>query len=578
MERKTLAIGIVVIIAIAAGTTGAVLYFMQPAEEKENTLIFGTMYIVVDLDPQGSWDSASMNVIDQVCEPLLTYDFDDPQLAIIPQLATARGEWNEDGDEYKISLREGVTFHDGAPFNATAVKFTWDRMAWALNTTGTNMIDVTIIEELYVFPDGIPIVNDTIINTDYSVTFKLNRPYIAFEALLCFEGSYILSPKSTPADRYLDTATDDLVGTGPFVYDSTEMAIEVKMHAYENYWGGKAKIENLIFSEITDSNARNIALLSGDVDYINPMWEYYPVFEFEDGITLDESELGTTIQYLGMNNKKINLTLRRAISKAIDYDYLIDSLTLGHSVRLKSPIPMAIWAGNWSNNPETYDVTAARQLMQFMGYETEGWNATYDPDHLKSNTDHVKWRTANFLTYNYTYNIGNPFREDMLIYLADALKDIGIKVLNDGMTWGEFLYRLYEIEPLNRDMLGLYFVGWIPDYNDPSNFINPLFTNRVVGANGAQYNGTQSAIEDNRDPNNLWDNVQLLMEAAIEETDTKLREQYYDKIQYLLVERDIPWAYVYSPLPSRAYDAKLHGIPPYMMLMDREIFYPMYFA
>ena len=354
------------------------------------------------------------------------------------------------------------------------------------------------------------------------------------------------------------------------------MAIEVKMHAYENYWGGKAKIENLIFSEITDSNARNIALLSGDVDYINPMWEYYPVFEYEDGIVLNESELGATIQYLGMNNKKINMTLRRAVSKAIDYDYLIETLTLGHSVRLKSPILLGIWSANWSFHPETYNVTAARQLMQFMGYAPKSWNATYDPDHLDSNLDHVNWRAANFITWNYTYNIGNSLREDMLIYLADALQDIGIKVLDDGMTWGEFIYRLYEIAPFNRNMLDLYFIGWIPAYNDPSNFINPLFTNRVVGSNGAQYNGSQAAIEDCRDPFYLWDNVQLLMEAALGETDTKLREQYYDRIQYLLVERDVPWAYVYSPLPARAYDAKLKGMPPYMMLMDRNYFYPCY--
>ena len=595
MEKKTLALGLIAVIAIGFGITGVVLFFVEPPPEGgggpgalPTTLVFGTMYIVVDLDPQGSWDSASMDVIDQVCEGLLAYDFFDANLAIGPQLATSKGTWNPAGDEYTILLRDDVTFHDGTLFNATAVEFTWDRMEWALNSTGANDVDVTIIEELYVFPeDGVPIVNSTVINSNYNITFVLNRPYQAFEALLCFEASYILSPTSTPDDRYLETATDDLVGTGPYIYDSTEAAVEVLLHRNDNYYDTIAPIENLVFSEITDSNARNIALLAGDVNYVDdPKWEYWPIFESEANIVLNISSYGTTIQYLGMNTKKINLNLRKAISQTIDYDYLIDSLTLGHSRRLKSPIPEGIDMANWTNNPITYNVTAARLLMQEEGYAggIGGWNVTYDMDAIDPatdelyNLDHDKWRTANFLTYNYTYNIGNSFREDMLIYLADALKDIGIKVLNDGMTWGEFLYRLYEIDPLNRDMLDLFFVGWIPDYNDPSNFINPLFTNRTVGSNGAQYDGWEAAIEAGRDPTNLWDNVQLLMEAALAETVTATRQAYYSRIQTLLVTEDIPWAFCYNPLPADAYEIRLHGVAPYADLMGRNHFYSMYFA
>jgi len=582
MERKTLALGLIAVVAVGFGITGVVLFFIEEPAEGEGalptTLILGTMYIVVDLHPQGSWDSASMDVIDQVCEGLLAYDFFDPNLAIGPQLATSKGTWNSAGDEYTILLRDDVTFHDGTHFNASAVEFTWDRMEWALNTTGTNDVDITIIEELYVFPeDGMPIVADVVVNSEYSVTFMLNRPYLAFEALLCFEASYILSPTSTPDDRYLDTATDDLVGTGPYEYDSTEAAVEVLLHAFDDYYGTEAPIETLVFSEITDSNARNIALLAGDVNYVDdPKWEYWPIFESEANIILNVSDYGTTIQYLGMNTNKINLTLRKAISQAIDYDYLIDSLTLGHSRRLLSPIPMGIAMANWTNTPLGYNVTAARLLMQAAGYGV-GLNESYNPDEPDWNPDHGTWRTSNFLTYNYTYNIGNSFREDMLIYLADALKDIGIKVLNDGMTWGEFLYRLYELRDLNRDMLDLFFVGWIPDYNDPSNFINPLFTNRTVGSNGAQYNGYQAAIDDDRDPLLLWDNVQLLMEAALAETDLALRQTYYSRIQTLLVERDVPWAFCYNPLPADAYEIRLHGVAPYADLMGRNHFYSMYF-
>ena len=269
--------------------------------------------------------------------------------------------------------------------------------------------------------------------------------------------------------------------------------------------------------------------------------------------------------------------MRKAISQAIDYDYLIDSLTLGHARRLKSPIPEGIAMADWSYSPLEYNVTASRLLMQAMDFGA-GWNVTYDPDHLDSNLDHDNWRTADFITYKYTYNIGNSFREDMLIYLFDALKDIGIKVVNDGMTWGEFVYRLYEIGSLNRDMLDLFFVGWIPDYNDPSNYINPLFTNKTVGSNGGQYDGFLAAAEAGRDQFALMDNVQLLMEAALAETNPTTRQTLYSRIQYLLVEEDVPWAFCYNPQPADAYTIRLHGIAPHAQKMNRKYVYSMYFA
>ena len=118
----------------------------------------GVQYGPVDLDPQVAWDSSSINVIYQVCEGLFAYNLSDPDMPIIPNLALS-GTWNPAGTEYTCILRQGVTFHDGAPFNASAVIFTWDRMSWALNTTGTNTVGVTQVAELYEFPNGTPIVS-----------------------------------------------------------------------------------------------------------------------------------------------------------------------------------------------------------------------------------------------------------------------------------------------------------------------------------------------------------------------------------------------------------------------------------
>jgi len=190
--------------------------------------------------------------------------------------------------------------------------------------------------------------------------------------------------------------------------------------------------------------------------------------------------------------------------------------------------------------------------------------------------DEGNWQTATFLTFNYTYNVGSSFREDYLVLFQDNLAKIGIVLEGTGMTWGEFIYRLYEIGNLHRNMLQLYWIGWGPDYNDPSNFLNPLFTNRSIASNGAQYNGYQAAVEAGRDPLALWDNVQLLMEAGLSESDPVAREAIYDRIQELLIEHDRPWVFGYVSKTHFARVSNLHGYQANPM--GKEYFYPCYFT
>ncbi|MBY9009535.1 MAG: hypothetical protein KGD74_06690, partial [Candidatus Lokiarchaeota archaeon] len=177
-------------------------------------------------------------------------------------------------------------------------------------------------------------------------------------------------------------------------------------------------------------------------------------------------------------------------------------------------------------------------------------------------------------TFNYTYNIGNDMRENMLTLLTDNCDYIGINIVDAGTTWPQFILSLYELAGLHRDMVQIYWLGWIPDYNDASNYINPLFTNRSVASNGAKYNGYLSAIEAGRDELATWDNVQLLMEAALLETIDATRRVYYNRIQTLLVEEDMPWAFGYTGINNDAWNKDLLGYPS--NAMGRLYFYPVY--
>ena len=494
-------------------------------------LIYGTNFGPVNLDPHKAWEISSIDVIDQVVETLYAYDLSDPELAITPRLALDYGTWSEGGLNYTIPLRRGVTFHDGTLFDATAVKWNFDRLAYFMNLDGPlpPEIPTTPFSTLYLWQDGTPIINSVIIVDEYTVRFVLNKPFAPFEALLSFSGSGIMSPASTPPQNYIDTATGDLVGTGPFVYDNYEVDLKVTMHGYENYWKGAPYIDELTFSIIQDTDERNQALLDGTIDFIKtPDISRLQEFRDDPDITLVDAGQDAAIWFLGMNNRIINVSFREAISYAIDYTYMIDELLGGEAVRLKSPIPLGIMYANWSFNAPILNLTRARQVMQSMGFGV-GFDVNNDADWVNQES------TSPFAIFNYSYIFGT-FREDILVLLQDDLSKIGIRVTGAGMTGQEFFGKLLDIPPHSKNQLELFWLGWFPDYSDPSNIINNLFSKNSV-SNFAQ-------VDD--------DLVQEWMEEALITINPAERKVLYDKIQQRLIEVVFPWAWGYV---RRNYDA-----------------------
>lgn len=577
LEKKDWAIIILAVLAVASIAGNGVLLLIGPgpvAPDLGVVLVFGTAEGPADLDPMDAWDSASSDVQDQVCEGLFGYDLTDPSLAIIPKLAADFGTW--DGVNYTVPLRQDVWFHDGTKFDATAAKWNFDRLAYFMEH------GLAKAGELYEYydPDAIvnistgetgrffPIINSTYVIDPYTIRFVLNTPYGAFEPILCFNAAYIMSPTSTPADEVIDTATGVLVGTGPFVYESYEAGVEVQFSAWDYYYRARTRVDTLIFSVINDAQIRNNALLSGDIDFLaDPMPSMLATFDADPDITREIAGTSLSVQYLGMVNYWVNITFRRAISYAFNYTFLIHELMQDQAVRLKSNIPLGITYANDTFNTATTNVAQARTIMQSMGFGTT-WDVT------DGGPNEADWTSAAFVTFNYTYNIGNPIRENLYVLLSDNLGKIGIQVEDAGTTWAQFILSTYDLAGLYREMNQIYWLGWIPDYNDPSNYVNPQFTNRSTASNGVIYNGYQSAIEAGRDPLDLNDNVQMLMEAALLNTDPVSREAQYDRIQELLVEQDMPWAFGYTGINNDCYNMDLVGHPG--NAMQKVYFYPCY--
>jgi peptide/nickel transport system substrate-binding protein len=513
----------------------------------KNNLIVGATYGPNTIDPHNALAQISFNVIDQVIETLYTYDLGDPNLPIIPRLASDYGTWSPDGLNYTIPLNSGITFHDGSPFNASTVQWNFDRLNWFLNVSGTlwDNTSKTIMYELYEWPDGTPIINRVEVINSNTVRFILNRKFGAFKDLLCFSGSGILSPSSTSSTEYIALSTGNVVGTGPYMYDHYIMDTEVKLHAYENYWRGMAMIENITFSIIQNSDSRNLALLLGDIDtLVDPNPSYYDTMSADPDTTLVEVGANLYPNHIGFNNEAINKTWRQAMSYAIDYDYMIDELLEGEAQRMASPLPYGIKHAKNTYDVATLNLTKARQIMNSMGY---GIGYTTD----------AQWEAASFRTVNFTYNIGNTFREDLLVLLENNLAKIGIHVDDGGLEWDPYLDALYDIGDLSAgwDGLQLWMISWTPDYNDPSTIVNNLMSN-TSRTNNAQIN----------DPV-----LEGYMQAGLEETNDTAREIIYDNLQQYVVEDLMPWAFGYQYLNKDAYNSKLLGYQS--NAFDKQYFY-----
>jgi len=554
MDKKYIAIFILSIALVASSIGNVYLSFdttFSYSAPISRTFVVGTREGPNDLDPINSWDRASNDVIEQVCEGLYMHNLSDPNLGIVPQLALDYGSWDVSATHFTVQLRQGVLFHDGTKFNASSVVWTFERINYFINASGMPLIlneTISKIHSLYEFPNGTSIldpVNPVTVNSEYSVTINLRGPYAIFEPLICYVTAFMLSPESTPKYEYIHTLYGKIVGTGPFVYDYYLADTEVKLHRWDNYWRLPAFFEDLIISIISDSTTIYNAIKSHTVDYLIGGPPAFISADYSDPtLTLRSGIPSLSYYYLGMNNERINKTWRQAISYGINYTYITEELQDGTVYRSNGPLAPNFPMYDSTIQAATYNLTKAREVVVSMGFGNMDW------------TD-AQWIAANFAAWNYSYNIGNSFREDLLILLTYNLDLIGINVIDTGMSWAEFINTAYGYWG-GYDSLEFFWIGRGPSYLSPFNMIAPLFSNKSA-FNAAQYHNHDAE---------MW------LDQVLTETDAATRQALYTNILHQIVEVDMPHAFGYHPYGARVHSADIKGVP--YNAMGTFYAYPMY--
>jgi peptide/nickel transport system substrate-binding protein len=506
------------------------------------------------LDPIEAREPPCVWVISQVAEGL--FDFNETTDEIVPNLATSYSI-SVDHLEFSFNLRKEVKFHDGTDFNAQAVKWNFDRLYDMMVIRPSDIPEA----RLWKLSDGSRIVNNIQVVNDSFVKFVLNEPYAPFLGLLTTWSAFIVSPTSTPSTDLIDLSTGDLIGTGPFVYDELIPNTEVRLSANTAYWGGKPKIDKLVFPifgfSVGNENIESIyeTLYSGELD-LAPKIRRYPFLgnysffsnkiQAEPSLLLDEDPLDTSYNYIGMNNNLINITWRKALAYALDYDYILEVLNEGWAERMKSPLPEGIPYSNTDDfNVPILNLTEARKTIKnALGSQVASLPLEDDDPWIA-----LVGNNTPLATFNFTYDQGNVYRESLLIAMQNNFQKIGVKILGAPMPFISFIYRAYDLLGYHRDMLELYHLGWIADFNDPFNYINQLMSNESVD-NISQINDAT---------------LQFWMEQAQIEYNSTKREELYINIQERFIEEIYPWIMLDIPKIVSIQAVSVRGFCPTSM-------------
>ena len=481
------------------------------------------------LDPVDTKDRVSIWTQYQVIEGLVYYDLSKhPNYEPTPRLAEY-WFW-ETNKRISFKIRENVYFHDGTLLDADAVKWNFERLMHFSNESGDVVANDTskvgYSSSLYYLPNGDYLFDSFESNGAYNFTINLNGAFGPLLDLLCFISSSIISPTS---HKFYEIVQLDeiLVGTGPFVFYEHIPRVHVRFRAYNNYWRGKAEIEELIFLFVDDNTVRMQNALAGEYDFVTNVLKTY-IDSFKADPDMHVEDLGESFAYYyfeiysgprdyvgdlivsgDYQFQRNNATFRRALAYALNYTYIIKEIQSSLAFYGIPAIPRAfpghnasVWHG-YNESSYAVQIAKARDLMIAM-YPTETVGLT---NVLDGGANDAAWISiAQGLTplkdLQINEHSGGGLSTDLTLICKASWALIGVDVDETVREWGDYL-DVGELTPWQMDG---GFVGWGPDYLNPYNMIDPLF-NLASGSCFSRINDTS--------PGGLTE----LMEDAATETD-----------------------------------------------------------
>ncbi len=470
-----------------------------PPEMPTGTLVraLSTLPNSIDL-PQAAERQASTTAW-QMYDSLVWFDDEG---TLVPALAES-WEVSEDGTEYTFYLREDVTFHNGEPFNADAVVFSWERASTAEFEYSYHWQTAVSVEKV----------------DDYTVKVTTETPNALF--LSTVADNWAMIPPGYFEEVGQEGFNEHPMGTGPYKFVEWVKGDHITMEANTDYWRGAPKIETVIYRPIPESSTRVAAIQTGEVDIVTRLSSE----EAQSLLGADDVKIikypVTRIYYIAFNNLTSGLDqptmdakVRQAMNYAVDVKVINDALFDGF-------------------NKEAIGFVATPEL----GYD----NAEpfgYDPDKAKALLEEAGYPNGFDMDMACPAGAYTHFEEvceAVAAYLIEVGINIDLEIMESGQYWD--LEAVRELPPL---------------FGDSWSAVGGEAFRRLTGALG----GFDVSYSSWSDPE-----IDRLIEEIKVNVDQGERAKLYGELQVYMRE-DPPFIYLYEPMTFEAVNTRVQEYKP----------------
>jgi dipeptide transport system substrate-binding protein len=479
-----------------------------PAAAATKTLVYCSEGSPEGFQPQffstgTTFDAVSVPMFNRLVE------FETGTTNIIPALAES---WavSPDSKVVTFKLRHGVKFHSNAnfkptrDFNADDVLFSWNRMA-----DDNHPFHKMTAGQTYAYFDDMGMKNivDKVEALDkYTVRFTLKRPEAPFLADMAMDFASINSAEyfDTMMKKGTPNAADIYpIGTGPFEFVSYQKDATIRYKAFDQYWKGRPKVDNLIFSITRDATARYAKLKTGECQAMAfPKPADLAEMQKDPQLNVLQKQ-GLNIGYIAFNVEKKpfdNKLVRQALNMATNKEAILKAVYQGQGQVAKNPIPPTLWSYNDAVKDYPYDPAKAKEMLAQAGYpngfEVDLW----------------------YLPVTRPYN---PDGKRMAEMIQADWEKVGVKAKLVTYEWAEYRKRSKTGEQ------PVMMFGWSGDNGDPDNFFVPLLGCEAVKGGGNVARWCNKSFED------------LVIKAAQTPNKTE-RAKLYEQAQVIFKE-EAPW-------------------------------------
>jgi peptide/nickel transport system substrate-binding protein len=447
--------------------------------------------------------SPSFSVLEHIYEPLFSMTAEGELEPVLAESITATSDTT-----YVIALKQGISFTDGTPFNADAVKANLDYVLNADNGAPFRFLLVVAGE-----PAQVDVVDE------YTVQITTAIPFAPLPAHLSHGGLAMISP--AVIEQGTDYMASNAVGTGPYVLAEWARSEQVVLQRNENYWGQMPAIDTVIFRVILEAGARIVELEAGTVDVALrvPPADISRLQDNSDVEVVITPGLRTIYIFLNTTEPPFDdVRVRQAVNYAVDNEAIVASLFDGAGLASQAPFAPPIF-GYAEQAPYTRDLDRARELLAEAGVEEGTTVVLYHPT--------------------------GRYSQDALVaeVVAAQLAEVGLNVELQTLEWTQYVPYVRAPKPDNDVQFAM--LGWGVPTMDADYALYALFHSSEFppGFNGSFYENPE---------------VDALLDEARSTLDVEARRALYAEAIGIIWE-DAPWLFLYSEIQVTAIRSNVTG-------------------